>query len=94
MDAQFAETAREAVRQLRKAAYRLQDDHQDPDAAEMLDAADALADALALHGAPVPVYRTCWFCGSDHATGPVCGFCGHHRDEGPDATARPDYDGS
>lgn len=47
MDAQFRDIAYEAVRQLRRAAYRLQDDHQDPDAAEMLAAADALADALA-----------------------------------------------
>lgn len=43
---QFQQTAYEAVRQLRRAAYRLQDNHQDPDAAEMLAAADALADAL------------------------------------------------
>lgn len=49
MDAQFKDIAREAVRQLRKAAYRLQDDHQDPEAAEMLAAADALADAVATH---------------------------------------------
>lgn len=41
--------ALEAVRQLRKAAYRLQDDHGDPEAGEMLAAADALADALALY---------------------------------------------
>ncbi|HBF84423.1 MAG TPA: hypothetical protein DD420_32190 [Streptomyces sp.] len=43
---EFQETAYEAVRQLRRAAYRLQDQHQDPQAAEMLAAADALADAL------------------------------------------------
>lgn len=47
MDAQLTDTAWEAVRQLRKAAYRLQDGHQDPEATEMLGVADALADAIA-----------------------------------------------
>jgi hypothetical protein len=44
--AALRETAQLAVRQLRTAAYRLQD-AGDPDAEKMLAAADALADEIA-----------------------------------------------
>lgn len=49
-DTTLTDAARAAVRALRRAAYRLQD-QGDPEAAEMLAAADQLADALTAQAA-------------------------------------------